>query len=98
MNEIDTDRDEIDTDTFDGRQKALRRLFGEPSYYGEDRMGLIFWARQMILHVQDLCAKRAEFGDCETGMGCHDGYSDESPTASVRRKVAADIRAMRFDQ
>ena len=88
--------DEVDTDTFEGRQKALRRLF-DLNEQDDDRMGTAFWARQIILHVQELCAKRAEYGDFETGMGCDDGYSHESMTATIRRKAAADIRAMRFD-
>lgn len=89
---------EVDTDTFEGRQEALRRLFDD-SDRDEDKLGLVFWMRQMALHVQDLCAKRAEFGDCETGQGCHpNGYPHDSIIADIRRKAAADIRAMRLDQ
>lgn len=42
----------------------------------------------------DVCAKRAEFGDCETGMGCHDGYHPNSHTGRARKEAADDIRRL----
>ena len=84
---------DVDTDTFEGRQVALKKLFERND---EDEHGIAFWMRQMILHVQDLCAKRAEYGDCETGQGCAGGYSHDSEIADIRRKAASDIRALRF--
>lgn len=88
---------DVDTDTFMGRQEALRKLFAD-ELDPEDRHGIAFWMRQMILHVQDLCAKRAEFGDFDTGQDCAGGYRHDSDTADARRKAADDIRALRFDK
>jgi hypothetical protein len=50
----------------------------------------------LILHVQDICAKRAEFGDCTTGRGCLHGYASNGEIARARKKAADDIRALRW--
>lgn len=82
---------------FRERDEALRILFTETEQSDpEDRQGVAWWARSLIWHVQDLCAKRAEFGDCTTGMGCAEGYHPESMTAQTRKKAADDIRALRW--
>jgi hypothetical protein len=43
---------------------------------------------------RDRCANRAEYGDCETGMGCHQGYHPNSPTGVARKQAADDIRKL----
>ena len=52
------------------RDEALRKLFTAPNEVDPmDELGIAHWARTLILHVQDACAKRAEYGDCITGQG-----------------------------
>lgn len=48
----------------------------------------------LIAAVADECAKRAEYGDCMTGMGCHEGYHPDSIVGVARKRAADDIRAM----
>jgi hypothetical protein len=50
--------------------------------------------RELAAVAIDVCAKRAEYGDFETGMGCDAGYSPTSMTARVRKEAADDIRRL----
>lgn len=43
---------------------------------------------------RDRCAKRAQYGDCTTGLGCDGGYSEGSIWADARKAAADDIRRL----
>lgn len=45
----------------------------------------------------EACALRAEYGDCETGMGCDRGYHPDSIFGSARKAAADDIRKLKFN-
>jgi len=82
---------------FDERQHALKVLFTRLEQSDPmDELGIAHWARSLIFHVQWACAKRAEFGDCETGMGCRDGFRHNGEIARARKKAAEDIMALRW--
>ncbi len=82
---------------FEERQRALEVLFTRDEQSDPmDRYGIAHWMRSIVLHVQEWCAKRAEYGDFETGMDCADGYTHDSDTAVARKEAADDIRTLRF--
>ena len=84
-------------DEFEEREEALRALFTAKDQSDPmDETGIAHWARFLIMHVQERCAKRAEYGDCTTGMGCSGGYSPDGAVARARKKAAKDIRALRW--
>jgi hypothetical protein len=79
------------------RENALRVLFTAPDKIDPlDEQGIAHWARSLVLHVQDACAKRAEFGDFVTGQGCRDGYRHDGEIGRARKKAADDIRKLRW--
>lgn len=80
--------------THEEKDEALRKTF-DPRF---DSDPLTVRIRQIVLHVQDCCAKRAEFGDFMTGMGCRDGYLQNGEIGRARKKAADDIRALRWDR
>ena len=50
--------------------------------------------RELAAAAIDVCAKRAEYGDCETGMGCDEGYHQDSLTGAARKRAADDVRRL----
>lgn len=79
------------------RDKALKVLFTAPHEVDLfDELGIAHWVRSLILHVQDCCAKRAEFGDFITGQDCRDGYRHDGEIGRARKKAADDIRNLRW--
>ena len=62
---------------------------------GGDRVASDF-AIDAMNEIIEARATRAEFGDCETGLGCRDGYAYGSVTAAARKEAADDIRRMKI--
>lgn len=72
---------------------VLATLEGAP-YVADDVQRIARAIRLAVEEERERCAKLAEFGDCETGMGCARGFDSGSIFAAGRKAAADDIRKL----